>query len=48
MVLLLKLRGKSLAMGVFDSLYIEAVGVKSPGLKKVFWSHPTEQEQTFL
>ena len=23
-------------MGVLDSLYIEAVGVKSPGLKKVF------------
>ena len=36
MVLLLKLRVFSLTMGVFHSSYTMAVGVKSPGLKKVF------------
>ena len=37
MALLLKLRVLSLAMGVLDSSYIKALGVKSAGLKKYFW-----------
>ena len=36
MVPSLKLRVKSLAMGVLDSSYIKALVVKSAGLKKIF------------
>ena len=49
MVQSFKLKVYSLAMGVLDSSYIKALGVKSPQLKKIFfyfYGHPNIYAQS--